>query len=160
MKKIILIAASSFAVAAFGPLAPTTFAQAAPSAEIQAIGQQLKLTPQQKMKLFPILKEGGPKLEAINNNKSLSGMQKMQQLCAIHAHSDPQVKAILSPTQYSQLQAIRQQKIRAGHAAEAGGGREVVGLRVSLSFSRHTETRWFTSRKRRDEMVGQMHGDA
>jgi hypothetical protein len=39
-------------------------------------------------------------------------MQKLQQLKAIHAETDPQVRAILTPEQYQQLQAIRQQEIQ------------------------------------------------
>jgi len=83
-----------------------------PAAKMQALSQQLKLTPQQKMQMLPILKQEGPKLEAIKNNTSLSGMQKMKQLRAIHNESAPQLQKILSPAQYQQLQAIRQQEIQ------------------------------------------------
>jgi hypothetical protein len=40
--------------------------------KLQAISQQLNLTPQQKVKVLPILWEEAPKVEAIKNNKSLS----------------------------------------------------------------------------------------
>jgi protein CpxP len=83
-----------------------------PAAKLQALSQQLKLTPEQKIKVLPILKEEGPKLEAIKNNPSLPPMQKMKQLHAIHAQSAPQLQKILSPAQYQQLQAIRQQEIQ------------------------------------------------
>jgi protein CpxP len=83
-----------------------------PAAKLQALSQQLKLTPEQKIKVLPILKEEGPKLEAIKNNPSLPTMQKMKQLHAIHAQSAPQLQKILSPAQYQQLQAIRQQEIQ------------------------------------------------
>jgi hypothetical protein len=39
-------------------------------------------------------------------------MQKMKQLRAIHNESAPQLQKILSPAQYQQLQAIRQQEIQ------------------------------------------------
>jgi Spy/CpxP family protein refolding chaperone len=39
-------------------------------------------------------------------------MQKMQKLRAIHAQTDPQMKAILSPEQYQKLRQIRMQAIR------------------------------------------------
>ena len=42
---------------------------------------------------------------------SLSKIQKIQHLRAIHRQTDPQMKAILSPAQYQKLQAIRQQTI-------------------------------------------------
>ena len=78
----------------------------------QAIAQQLNLTPQQKEKVLPILIAEGPKVQAIKNDNSLSKIQKVQQLRAIHQQTDPQMKAILSPEQYQKLKAIRQQTIR------------------------------------------------
>jgi protein CpxP len=80
--------------------------------KLESISAQLSLTPQQKAKVLPILAEEGPKVEAIKNNSSLSGLQKMQQIRAIHQQTDPQMKAILSPAQYEKLQAIRQQAIQ------------------------------------------------
>ena len=98
---------------AFLTLALAVSAQTSdPAAKLQMLSQQLKLTPEQKMKLLPILKEEAPKLEAIKNNSSLSGMQKMRQLRAIHDQSAPQMQQILSPAQYQKLQAIRQQEIK------------------------------------------------
>ena len=82
------------------------------AAKVQAIAQQLNLTPQQKDKILPILADEAPKVEAIKNDNSLSKIQKVQQLRAIHQQTDPQMKAILSPAQYQKLQAIRQQAIK------------------------------------------------
>src|SRR6266567_6026342 len=93
-----------------------------PAAKLQALSQQLKLTPQQKTQMLPILKEEGPKLEAIKNNPSLPPMQKMKQLRAIHNQSAPQLQKILSPAQYQQLQAIRQQEIHQAIAKKRAGG--------------------------------------
>jgi periplasmic protein CpxP/Spy len=73
--------------------------------------KQLNLSPEQKMKLMPILEEEAPKVQAIKSNSSLTGMQKMEQLRAIHEQTNPQVQAILSPQQYQQFQQIRQQEI-------------------------------------------------
>ena len=78
----------------------------------QAIAQQLNLTPQQKEKILPILVDEVPKVQAIKSDNSLSKIQKLQQLKAIHKQTDPQMKAILSPEQYQKLQAIRQETIR------------------------------------------------
>jgi Spy/CpxP family protein refolding chaperone len=80
--------------------------------KLEAISQQLQLTPQQKVKILPILKAELPKVEAIKNDNSLGKIQKVQQIRAIHQQTDPQMKAILSPAQYQKLQAIRQQAIR------------------------------------------------
>src|SRR5205809_6586896 len=111
MKKYIHPIAAALCFGTFVLVTPTSFAQTK-AAKLQAISQQLNLTPQQKAKILPILADEGPKVEAIKNNSSLSGFQKMQQIRAIHQQTDPQMKAILSPDQYQKLQAIRQQAIR------------------------------------------------
>jgi hypothetical protein len=95
--------------------APASQAQAPAAAQkaekFQALAKQLNLTPQQEKQLIPILQADAPKIEAIKNNTSLGPLQKMEQLKAVHAQTDPQVKAILNPQQYEQLQQIRQQEI-------------------------------------------------
>jgi Spy/CpxP family protein refolding chaperone len=115
MKKYVArFATLTLAVALLVAVASTVQAQAPSAAQaqkIEALVKQLNLTPQQEMKLVPILKADAPKLEAIKNNTSLGPLQKLEQIKAVHAQSDPQVKAILSPQQYDQLQQIRQQEI-------------------------------------------------
>jgi len=111
MKNYIWLIALPLCFGTFVLLAPASSAQNK-GAKLQAISQQLNLTPQQKAKVLPILVDEGPKVEAIKNNSSLSGFQKMQQIRAIHQQTDPQMKAILSPAQYQKLQAIRQQAIQ------------------------------------------------
>ena len=111
MKNYIRLIAAAVCLGTFVLLAPASYAQNR-GAKLQAISQQLNLTPQQKAKILPILADEAPKVEAIKNNSSLSGMQKMQQIRAIHQQTDPQMKAILSPDQYQKLQAIRQQAVR------------------------------------------------
>jgi Spy/CpxP family protein refolding chaperone len=111
MKNYIRLIALALCFGTFVLLAPASSAQNK-GAKLQAISQQLNLTPQQKAKILPILVDEGPKVEAIKNNSSLSGFQKMQQIRAIHQQTDPQMKAILSPAQYQKLQAIRQQAIQ------------------------------------------------
>ena len=105
----LLIAALSVTILAL--LSSASFAQTAMS-KAQAIAQQLNLTPQQKERILPILAAEVPKVQAIKNDNSLTKIQKIQQLRAIHQQTDPQMKAILSPEQYQKLQAIRQQTIR------------------------------------------------
>ncbi len=122
MKKpftLLMSAACLFAFLTLAPAAPDQDAD--PAAKMQALAQQLKLTPQQKMQMLPILKQEGPKIEAVKNNTSLSGMQKMRQLQAIHNESAPQLQKILSPAQYQQLQAIRQQEIQQAIAKKRAG---------------------------------------
>ena len=113
MKNHTHLVISVLSVAIFAVVAPTSFAQkAAAMSRAQAIAQQLNLTPQQKEKVLPILAAEAPKVNAIKNDNSLSKVQKIQHLRAIHQQTDPQMKAILSPEQYQKLKAIRQQAIR------------------------------------------------
>jgi len=79
--------------------------------KLEALSKQLNLTPDQKERLLPILKAEAPKMQAIKDNTSLTGMQKLQQIRALHQQTEPQVKAILSQQQFDQLQKIRQQEI-------------------------------------------------
>ena len=111
MKKYIRSIAAALCFGTFVLVTPTSFAQTK-AAKLQAISQQLNLTPEQKAKVLPILADEGPKVQAIKNDNSLSRMQKIQQIRAIHHQTDPQMKAILSPEQYQKLQAIRQQAIK------------------------------------------------
>jgi hypothetical protein len=109
-------AACFLAFLSFAPAAPGQSPEA--EAKVQAMAQQLKLTPKQEMEVLPILKEEAPKVEAIKNDPSLSGMQKMKQLHAIHSENAPQLQKILSPAQYQQLQAIREADIKKAVAAK------------------------------------------
>jgi len=113
MKKHIHLVILALCVAIFALLAPASFAQKTDAmSKAQAMAQQLSLTPQQKEKILPILAAEVPKVHAIKNDNSLSKMQKMQQLKALHQQTDPQMKAILSPEQYQKLGQIRAQTIR------------------------------------------------
>jgi hypothetical protein len=82
-----------------------------PEEKLQRLSQVLGLSPQQKSQLLPVLHAEAPKLEAIKSNPSLSKRDKKKELKAIHDQADPQVKAILSPTQYEQWKEIRKQEI-------------------------------------------------
>ena len=113
MKKHTHLVISVLSVATFASLAPASFAQKGQAmSKAQAIAQQLSLTPQQKEKILPILASEVPKLQHIRNDNSLSTVQKMQEVRALHQQTDPQMKAILSPEQYQKLQGIRRQTIR------------------------------------------------
>jgi len=113
MKKPFTLLTSAACLLAFLILVPAAPSQTTdPAAKLQALSQQLKLTPQQKMQVLPVLK----------NNPSLPPMQKMKQLRAIHNESAPQLQKILSPAQYQQLQAIRQQEIQQAIAKQRARG--------------------------------------
>ena len=111
MKNHIRIIAAAVSLGSLVLLAPTSSAQSK-AGKLEAISQQLNLTPEQKAKILPILADEGPKVQKIKNDNSLSKIQKMQGIRAIHKQTDPQMKAILSPEQYQKLQGIRQQTIK------------------------------------------------
>src|SRR6184192_2469315 len=111
MKYYIRLIAAALCFGTFVLSAATSSAQNK-AAKLQAVAKQLDLTPQQKVKILPILADEGPKVNAIKNDNSLSKVQKIQQIRAIHQQTDPQMKAILSPEQYQKLKTIRQQTIR------------------------------------------------
>jgi periplasmic protein CpxP/Spy len=120
MKNCIYLITVTACSSAFLSLVSTSNAQRAPTyaqqptavAKAEAIAQQLNLTPQQKVKILPILRDEVPKVQAIKNDNQLSKIQKAQQVRAIHQQTDPQMKAILTPAQYEKLKTIRLQAIR------------------------------------------------
>ena len=113
MKNRIYLLTAALCCATLVLLASTSNAQKAGGmSKVEAISQQLDLTPQQKLKILPILREEAPKVEAIKNDNSLSKIQKVQKIRAIHQQTDPQMKTILSQEQLQKLKAIRQQAIR------------------------------------------------
>ena len=79
--------------------------------KLQKLSQVLNLSPTQKSQLEPVLQAEAPKLKAIQDNPSMSGREKKKEMKAIHSQTDPQVKAILSPTQYQQWESIRKDEI-------------------------------------------------
>ena len=93
---------------------PASQAQTQNSAQAQKLNmvvKQLNLSPEQKIKLMPILEDEAPKVEAIKANTSLTNLQKMERFRALHEQTNPQVQTILSPQQYEQLQQIRRHEL-------------------------------------------------
>src|SRR5438874_12155280 len=134
MRKLFTLLTSVACLLAFLILAPAAPAQK-PDAEAKviALAQQLKLTPQQEVEVLPVLKAEAPKFDAIKNDPSLSGMQKMKQLHAIHSENAPELQKILSPAQYQQLQAIREADIKKAIAAKRAGVDRVRAGAIQLT---------------------------
>ncbi len=102
-------------------LLSTSYAQKMPKAREQrlmALAKQLNLTSKQAKRLYPIMQAQEPQLRAIRNDSSLSRVEKLHRFHAVQDASNAQVKAILTPAQFRQLQAIRQRR-RAQLLAEA-----------------------------------------
>ena len=106
---VALLFSLGFSLAATRTVAQDGKADAAK--KLEALAKQLNLTADQKQKLLPVLAEEAPKLKAVKEDTSLTGMQKLQKIKAIHEETDPKVKEILTADQYQQWQTIRQQEI-------------------------------------------------
>jgi len=74
--------------------------------------QSLGVSPQQSAQIAPVLANEGRKVIAIRNNNSLTNVQKMQGVKAIHQQFDQQLKTILSSAQYDKLKVARKQASR------------------------------------------------
>ena len=122
MRKLFTLLTSAACFLAFLILAPAAPGQSQAAEEkVIALAQQLKLTPQQEVEVLPILKAEAPKFEAIKNDSSMSGMQKMEALRAIHSENAGPLQKILSPAQYQELQAIREADIKKAIEAKRAG---------------------------------------
>jgi hypothetical protein len=120
-------------------LLSTSYAQQIPKARQQrliALAKQLHVTRKQAKQLFPIMQAQEPQLQAIRNDPSLSRVEKLHRLHAVQDASDPQVKAILTPSQFQQLQVIRQHR-RAQLMAEAKSHPHQGGAARSLKEHPH-----------------------
>jgi hypothetical protein len=135
MKKPFMILASAACLLAFLILVPAAPGQS-PQLEgrVIALAQQLKLTPQQEAEVLPILKAEAPKLEAIKNDSSLSGMQKASQLRAIHSETSAPLQKILPPAQYEQLQTIREEDMKKAIAAKRESQGTGMGLAIAYTL--------------------------
>jgi Spy/CpxP family protein refolding chaperone len=117
MKPRSIALALAFCVSLLSP----SYAQQIPKARQQkliALAKQLHVTRKQAKQLFPIMQAQEPQLQAIRDDPSLSRVEKLHRLHSVQDASDPQVKAILTPSQFEQLQVIRQHR-RAQIMAEA-----------------------------------------
>ena len=108
MMRLIAVAVGLLVPAAFLPAQDRSMQMQ----KVEQVARQLNLTPAQEMKLIPILKTEAPKVEAIRSNASLTRLQKLEQLRALHNQTDPQVKSILTPEQYNTLKEIRRREIQ------------------------------------------------
>lgn len=80
--------------------------------KVERLAKQLKLSRLQEAQLVAILDAEAPKVEAIKSDSSLTDMQKLEQLKAVHAETDPRVQAILTQQQYEKWQIIRQKELQ------------------------------------------------
>lgn len=77
---------------------------------LENMSAELKLTPEQKQQIRPILMEEAPKLKALKSDTSLGPMQKAMKMHQIADATDAKLKPILSPSQYQTWQQMRAQE--------------------------------------------------
>jgi Skp family chaperone for outer membrane proteins len=77
----------------------------------QKVAQVLNLSPQQESQLQPILEKEAPKVKEIMQDPNLSAKEKKKKLKTVHSQTDPLVKSILTPPQYSQWETIRNDEL-------------------------------------------------
>lgn len=121
-RKLTLIKFAIFAVVALGAIGlvaqDTMSAQGGAAGNDKAEAMQkleqmsaaLKLTPQQKQQIRPILIEEAPKVKAVKNNTSLGPLQKAMQMRQIADATDAKLKPILNPSQYQTWEQMRAQE--------------------------------------------------
>jgi Spy/CpxP family protein refolding chaperone len=122
----LILAALSLALTA--PLAPA-FAQFAPGhahagarikkadGRLKKLGAEIALTDAQKAQLKPILQNGHQQAEAIKNDTSLSADARKAKLKDLKKSTRTQMMAVLTPTQRTQLKAVRKEKRQAKKGA-------------------------------------------
>jgi hypothetical protein len=76
----------------------------------QQLATQLALD--QQNQLIPIIEAEAPRVKEIKTDSSLTPIQRLQQIKAVHDQTDPQVKAILRPQQFQEIQVIRRQELQ------------------------------------------------
>jgi protein CpxP len=118
--RLLVLAGTLTALHAF-PSTASAAAQADQTAPVTAEGrrqarerlqsnlEELNLTREQKEKLAPILRAEREKLAALRDDASLTPREKLQRLQAARAEVAPQVKAILTPEQYTQWEKMREE---------------------------------------------------
>jgi Spy/CpxP family protein refolding chaperone len=67
----------------------------------------LNLTPDLKTRIETVMKDTRPKMQAIRTNASLTNEQKKEQLKALRESIRAQMKSILTPEQFEQLQKAK-----------------------------------------------------
>jgi hypothetical protein len=81
---------------------------------LEKMSAALKLTPQQKQQVAPIIMEEAPKVKALKSDTSLPPMQKAMKMRQISEATDAKMKPILNPQQYQtlmQMQAEERQQM-------------------------------------------------
>jgi hypothetical protein len=89
--------------------AMNTAQQGGVDSKLQAIGDKLNLTDDQKTKLKPILQDESSQLKALKSDTSMTSQQKMDKAKEIRASHKSQIDSILTPDQQQKWEQMKQQ---------------------------------------------------
>ena len=76
--------------------------------------QDLNLTDDQKTKLEEVFKKQGEKMRELRQDQSLSREDRRAKMQKIQEDSDPDIKKILTPDQYTQYKKLQEQRRQGG----------------------------------------------
>jgi len=79
-------------------------------AKLEKMSAELKLTPEQKKQMLPILMEEGKKMKAVKADATLGPLQKARSMKQIGDEVDAKVKPILNADQYTKFEQMRAQE--------------------------------------------------
>ena len=77
------------------------------TAKMENLTTRLQLSPEQKVKIKPIVEQEVGLFEQIHNNVAVSPKEKLKKFKNIISDSDRRMKPILSASQWQKLQALR-----------------------------------------------------
>jgi len=98
--------------------------QMGPEQELGWLSDKLKLTPDQKSKIQPILEEEHKQLSALREDTSLSREEKRAKFKQIHTNAYDQINPILTEQQQATLKQLQQQREQGMKAHHQNGGGE------------------------------------
>src|SRR5690348_10447287 len=86
-----------------------TAAPPQPRSQLQNMVDKLNVTPEQKVKLDPILDEDAKAVRALRT-AGLSDEERSRRTAAIRAETDKKIKPILTEEQWKKLQQLREER--------------------------------------------------
>jgi Spy/CpxP family protein refolding chaperone len=87
---------------------------------LEHLSQELNLSPEQKDKLRPILKQQEQEMIALRHDPNLTEEQKRAKEREIHQTFKPQIESVLAPQQRTKFRQMRRQVIERRHARRGG----------------------------------------
>ena len=115
-----LLALTCVAFLGFATVGSAETGEAA-ATRVNSIAKQLNLTPQQEAEVRSILQTEAPKFDALKQDKTLSGPEKVKKLAALFGESQAALDKVLTPAQQKELKALRDADRDAIEKASAQG---------------------------------------